>query len=92
MPNFTREDTAAANAANAQADAQLARQRGQTRGGGANFAPSQQMPFLKVLDLYRAMPGAPPIPVEDGVELVGDVMTNQHWAFCKLIFDLVNGG
>lgn len=34
------------------------------------------------LRLYRQMPGAPSIPRQDGQEMFGDVMGNEHWSFC----------
>jgi hypothetical protein len=35
--------------------------------------------------LYRAMPGAPMPPMEDGFYMWGDVEGNDHWAFCEEI-------
>jgi hypothetical protein len=40
-------------------------------------------------DLYRAMPGAPPVPVDGWDEAWGDVMGNQHWAFCEAIARMI---
>lgn len=42
-----------------------------------------------ILRLYRQMPGAPRIPTEDGFEMTGDVMGNDHWNFCEAIVDMM---
>lgn len=40
-------------------------------------------------DLYREMPGAPPVPRNGWDEAWDDVMGNQHWAFCIAVARLV---
>lgn len=39
--------------------------------------------------LYRAMPGAPPVPCDGWNEAWCDVMGNQHWRFCEEIASLI---
>jgi hypothetical protein len=41
-----------------------------------------------ILTLYRLMPGAPRIRRDDGIEMVGDVVGNDHWNFCEAIVDM----
>lgn len=41
-------------------------------------------------DLYRVMPGAPPVPFDDKVGwLWGEVKDNQHYQFCRMIAERV---
>lgn len=42
--------------------------------------------------LYRAMPGAPPVPRDqDGATLWGEVDGNNHYDFCNRIARLIDG-
>lgn len=43
----------------------------------------------QIVRLYRLMPGAPPIPTQDGRAMWGDVEGNDHWNFCAEIVDLI---
>jgi hypothetical protein len=40
-------------------------------------------------DFYNAMPGAPFVPVGDQGQMWGEVETNEHYLFCKLIADRI---
>jgi hypothetical protein len=47
----------------------------------------------RILRLYRLMPGAPRIPGGRGAELKwGEVMANDHWAFCAAIEAMITEG
>lgn len=42
-----------------------------------------------IRQLYSRMPGAPPVPNEDGIEMWGEVENSEHWLFCERIIDLI---
>lgn len=43
---------------------------------------------LAIRDLYEIMPGAPPVPQDDGRSLWGEVEGNEHWRFCERLISL----
>ena len=41
-------------------------------------------------DLYRVMPGAPPVPLDNQIGwLWGEVEGNEHFAFCEAIAERI---
>jgi hypothetical protein len=51
--------------------------------------PVQETRRSNIIRLYRAMPGAPRPPRQDGVEMWGDVDGNEHWEFCAAVVDMM---
>lgn len=44
----------------------------------------------RIIELYKAMPGAPVPSKEDGYFMWGDVEGNEHWAFCEIIIHMID--
>lgn len=54
-----------------------------------NHAAKKKAAYEMACDLYRVMPGAPPVPLDERGWLWGEVEHNEHFQFCEIIAERI---